>query len=439
MERSRQLEEVTIFGYEVNAYGFCPYSLYADLFFPEKCKETPLLELLRIQGFLLEKEVLERKVVERHPEYTMEEISEIIRIAETRTPQETIQAMKEGREFIIGPMEAWFPLEEYLIHLTGRSDFLVKRKMRKESQFGRYCYDILEVKKHKWSEKRDVLQARFYALILKELQDVEPRVFVETSAKRYEIKPEPARQPVIDWVPPLTYVLEEIVKIKHRKIPWAFYERAKCRICGYHDFCRQRLKKDVSLVPGIGETSAGQLNKLGIFTIPELARCKVGSVRVKLRGYPYGEGQISYWQKQALAMDTRRSIIDGVIRLPKKTAFWDIETMGLDSTICPIIMIDVYDGKQHNQFVAEKLRDERRILEEFNEYVAENPNYFISYSRTRFDYRFLDVRYRKHKIVEFLENFPPERELDLAPEIKRICFLPVENYALGSVGEFFWA
>lgn len=429
-----QLQRTTISAGEVNVYGFCPYALFADLFFPEKCAETPLLELLQIQGSLLEEEALKKTVIEKHPEYEPEEITEEIRMAQTSTPQETIQAMKEGWESIIGPIEALYPFENYLLHLMGKPDLLVKRKMRKRGRFGKYCYDILEVKSHKELRVRDVLQVRFYAMILEELQGAEPRIFVETSSKTHEIKPEPW-----DWVPPMSFVLEEVIRIKEGRMPQTFYSRSTCRICGYHDFCYQRLKgkKDVSMVPGIGPASAGQLAKISIFTIPELAECNLRSVYPRLRSYPYCRRRISRWKKQATAITTRKAIIEGEIRLPKEISFWDIETMGLDSMLCPVIMIDVYDGLQHKQFVAKKLRDERSILKDFINHVSQQSNHLISYSGTRFDYRFLTTRCRVRKIDGFAEALPMQRELDLASEIKRRCFLPVKDYSLYSVGKFF--
>lgn len=437
-----QLQRVTICGGEINVYGFCPYALYADLFFPEKCAETPLLELLQIQGSMLEEEALEREVMERHPEYEKEAIAEAIRIAQTSTPQETIQAMKEGRQYIIGPIEALLhlvPFEPHLLHLMGKPDLLVKRKMRKRGRFGKFCYDILEVKSHKELRVRDVLQARFYAMILGVLQGAEPRIFVETSSKTHEIKPRPWEPPIRDRVPSLWSVLEEVISIKEGRMPQEFYSRRRCRICGYHDFCYQRLKgkKDVSIVPGIGPASAGQLAKIGIFTIPELVECNLRSVYPRLRSYPYSSQRISRWKKQATAITARKAIIEGEIRLPKEISFWDIETMGLDSTLCPVIMIDVYDGLQHKQFVAKKLRDERSILKDFINHVSQQSSHLISYSGTRFDYRFLTTRCRVRKINGFAEALPAQRELDLASEIKRRCFLPIEDYSLNSVGKFF--
>lgn len=421
--------DITIYGHEVNVYRFCSYALYADINFPERCVETPLLELLQAQGELLEDEILEKEVSEKHPEATKEEVSEIVDEAHTRTPAETLQAMKGGKEFIIGPIESTFSCPPFNLRLSGRPDLMEKRSVRKRSTFGKYCYDIREVKRHKDVKERDILQAGFYAMILRELQGMEPKIYIETPSGDHEI----TQLDSLEWV------LEKIAYIKVGRTPFSFYDRRKCRICGYHDLCYQRLKKnlDISLLPGVGPRSAEELVGIGILTIPDMAKLSPRSLCAKLRKYSYGGWHAARWHKQALAMTTKRPIIEGKIRLPERISYWDIETVGLYPDEHPIIMIDIYDGKQHQQFTAKKTRDEPRILVEFIDYVSGSGDYLISYSGRRFDYQFVKTRCEVRGVEGFAEAVPLERELDLLPELKRTCALPVRDYTLASVGRFF--
>jgi len=421
--------DITIYGHETNVYGFCSYALYADINFPDRCVETPLLELLQAQGELLEDEILEKEVSEKHPEATKEEVSEIVDEAHTRTPAETLQAMKDGKEFIIGPIESTFSCPPFNLRLLGVPDLMEKRSVRKRSTFGKYCYDIREVKRHKDVKERDTFQAGFYAMILRELQGMEPKIYIETPSGDHEIT----------QLDSLERVLEEIAYIKVGRTPFSFYDRRKCRICGYHDLCYQRLEKnlDISLLPGVGPISAPKLVEVGVLTIPDMVRINLRSLCAKLRKYPYGRWRASKWRRQALAITSKKLIIGSKIRLPEQISYWDIETVGLDPNEHPVIMIDIYNGKRHQQFTAERLRDEPKILEEFVDYVSGTDDCLVSYSGVEFDYRFMETRCRLQRVRGFAKTVPPKRELDLLPELKRTCALPVRDYTLASVGRFF--
>lgn len=172
-------------------------------------------------------------------------------------------------------------------------------------------------------------------------------------------------------------------------------------------------------------------------TIPDMVRINLRSLCAKLKKYPYGRWRASKWRRQALAITSKKLIIESKIRIPEQISYWDIETVGLDPNEHPVIMIDIYNGKRHQQFIAERLRDEPKILEEFVDYVSGTDDCLVSYSGFEFDYRFMETRCRLQRVRGFAKTVPPERELDLLPELKRTCALPVRDYTLASVGRFF--
>ncbi len=422
---------------DVRNYTICPFKPYAQIFLADRYEEPIVSKILAAQGILYEQEEIKNQATSLHPELPSPKIEQMIQQAITRNPRQTLRAINKGIELIKGPLECVIIIDKYLMHLRGIPDLLMKYED---------TYSVLEIKLHKALKDSDIFQSIFYAFIFEKMTGKWPFVFVKTA----EEKPFFITGPIEKAVFQMTYeksqelvqaLLPKIAEIKLGLVkPDIPYDKSSCKICGFDNYCSQIMSEFnyVNLVPGIGYSSAKSLTDVGIRTCNELACCDPKTISSKLCRNPYAARNIFLWQQQAQSIVTKTPIFfENPVVLPEHIGYWDIETMGLDPSIEPLIMIDLFDGKKHHHFSAKTLDDEPKMIEAFLKKVSEIKKPIMSYSGSYFDYRYVSQRCEICDIREFSELFPKENDIDFNLHLKRKCVLPVSRYGLKDVAGFF--
>lgn len=131
-------------------------------------------------------------------------------------------------------------------------------------------------------------------------------------------------------------------------------------------------------------------------------------------------------------------ILDENLNIDNNTFIFDIETTGLNSKYCKIILIGILYNCQNQtiikQFFAENEGDEKELLMAFTKEVK-NFNRHITYNGLGFDINFINYRLKKHNIDFSLNK---DDDLDILKFIRPFKnFLGLDDCTLSTVEKFF--
>jgi Icc-related predicted phosphoesterase/uncharacterized protein YprB with RNaseH-like and TPR domain len=188
--------------------------------------------------------------------------------------------------------------------------------------------------------------------------------------------------------------------------------------------------RPLSGVPGIGQESVKCLREAGIRTIEQLASAPYEILRTVLRfGHPP-----ELVQARARAIVQRRAIfLRSLEWIGNDGVFLDIET---DLRGRYVWLIGVSAGRQggYRSFFAQSPSDEKRILEDFLNFMKRYPNEkILTYSNCRFEERMFRKRLTFHGLPADL----CDRIVDLYAMISRAVALPIDSTGVKDVGSFF--
>ena len=189
-------------------------------------------------------------------------------------------------------------------------------------------------------------------------------------------------------------------------------------------------KLSVSEINGIGGNTYLKFHSAGIKTVEDFANAGVSKISKVLGwtekgGLPFYLRGLAVYQNRVIKIKTLKNISQSPIYL-------DVETDLFQRTIW---MIGIYITKTNEfiQLVADKPKDESKIIKQCLEILSDHPNEpVISYSGSRFDERILRKRFDEEKLKHNHLIFD-----DILLDIKASLAFPIKAYTLGDLGEFY--
>lgn len=189
-------------------------------------------------------------------------------------------------------------------------------------------------------------------------------------------------------------------------------------------------KLSVSEINGIGGNTYLKFYSAGIKTVEDFANAGVSKISKVLGwtekgGLPFYLRGLAVYQNRVIKIKAPKNISQSPIYL-------DIETDPFQRTVW---MIGIYFTKTNEfiQLVADKPKDEPKIVKQCLEILSDHPNEpVISYSGSRFDERVLRKRFDEEKLKHNHLIFD-----DILLDIKASLAFPIKAYTLGGLGEFY--
>ena len=186
----------------------------------------------------------------------------------------------------------------------------------------------------------------------------------------------------------------------------------------------------VSEINGIGGSTYLKFHSAGIKTVEDFANAGVSKISQILgwtekSGLPFYLRGLAVYQSRVIKIKALKNISQSPIYL-------DIETDLFQRTVW---MIGIYITKTNEfiQLVADKPKDEPKIIKQCLEILSDHPNEpVISYSGSRFDERVLRKRFDEEKLKHNHLIFD-----DILLDIKASLAFPIKAYTLGDLGEFY--
>ncbi len=189
-------------------------------------------------------------------------------------------------------------------------------------------------------------------------------------------------------------------------------------------------KLSVSEINGIGGNTYLKFHSAGIKTVEDFANAGVSKISSVLGwtekgGLPFYLRGLAVYQNRVIKIKTLKNI-------SQSPNYLDIETDLFQRTVW---MIGIYITKTNEfiQLVADKPKDEPKIIKQCLEILSDHPNEpVISYSGSRFDERVLRKRFDEENLKHNHLIFD-----DILLDIKASLAFPIKAYTLGDLGEFY--
>lgn len=189
-------------------------------------------------------------------------------------------------------------------------------------------------------------------------------------------------------------------------------------------------KLSVSEINGIGGNTYLKFHSAGIKTVEDFANAGVSKISNVLGwtekgGLPFYLRGLAVYQNRVIKIKAPKNI-------SKSPIYLDIETDLFQRTVW---MIGIYITKTNEfiQLVADRPKDEPKIIKQCLEILSDHPNEpVISYSGSRFDERVLRKRFDEEKLKHNHLIFD-----DILLDIKASLAFPIKAYTLGDLGEFY--
>ena len=189
-------------------------------------------------------------------------------------------------------------------------------------------------------------------------------------------------------------------------------------------------KLSVSEINGIGGNTYLKFHSAGIKTVEDFANAGVSKISNVLgwtekSGLPFYLRGLAVYHNRVIKIKAPKNISQSPIYL-------DIETDLFQRTVW---MIGIYITKTNEfiQLVADKPKDEPKIIKQCLEILSDHPNEpVISYSGSRFDERVLRKRFDEEKLKHNHLIFD-----DILLDIKASLAFPIKAYTLVDLGEYY--
>jgi predicted RecB family nuclease len=189
-------------------------------------------------------------------------------------------------------------------------------------------------------------------------------------------------------------------------------------------------KLSVSEINGIGGNTYLKFHLAGIKTVEDFANAGVSKIS-KILGWTE-KGGLPFYLRGLAVYQNRVIKIKSPKNISQSPIYLDIETDLFQRTVW---MIGIYITKSNEfiQLVADRPKDEPKIIKQCLEILSDHPNEpVISYSGSRFDERVLRKRFDEEKLKHNHLIFD-----DILLDIKASLAFPIKAYTLGNLGEFY--
>jgi len=414
-------KEKKITGTKIKNHVHDPFITYCDRFASpeEKDTESAFLGVLAQRGVDHEAKI-KNEIFPNLSPLTLKDPIEAFQYA--------IKSMFEGHDGFTN-----FPFFYISLGLEGHIDILRKNNSH-NSVFGKYYYEVCEVKIAKHLKVHHILQAAFYNYLIGLIQKfTPPRFFMingEGNESVYTFK---------DYNELLMTVMDQIKQVWNKEYePEPFYG-SDC--FPWTNLCNKTAleKKDLSIIPGIGAKKRESLNNAGFNTLEDIVPTNISEL-TKIKGF--GKKIAKEIKLHAQAVLEERIIQLKVVDLERhfKEIFVDLE--GFDPTTVPKeiepidflfgVLVNEKEKKIFHDFTIYDPFDNTHCSEVFLKFIdllssiKEVPIYhWGSYDKSR-----VLKQAKTYGILDSRINPIIERFIDLSRIVKQLFVFPIPSRSL---------
>jgi uncharacterized protein len=337
---------------------------------------------------------------------------------------ESLEALFGGEEFVKNGILYFLP--EGLVAVP---DVLVKK--RGGSVFGRWHYEVVEIKSSRQIREEHIMQAAYYNYIIGIIQGYTPEIFslVDGQKEREFFEYGDYERKVKEVVREIKEILRG-KPVAPAKLGWP-----------WESFSIKKLKesKSISLIPNLYNSHREILLHNGIETLEDFF--SLNAIRVEGIGFDTLE---KYRRFAKAILRGKHAFLDKPF-LPEGRVeiFMDFEgveglRVGGRKISCDYLigLLSRSGGKEeYTSFVSPEPEREGEMLLNFLKFIQRQEEYVIyhfgSYEKTR-----LASMFNRHGIDESLAGKVLESMVDILPVARKHVIFPVHSYSLKEIGKY---
>lgn len=314
---------------------------------------------------------------------------------------------------------------------TGRPDLLERRAGK--SRFGAWYYAPVDIKSSHDLQPYQKYQLTFYAALLEKIQKffpVEPAV-INLDGERISFN-------AAEFMSEFEEVLAALEKIRAGKKPDPVLRKA-CHATGPWGAVCERFAKDrndIALLYNVDVKKLIALRELGIFTVEQAAKIDPAALDGRAPGLRLHGLEVIQMQAQALLHQA--VFIRKPVKLPEKKLeiHFDIESdLPNDFDYLYGFLIRTGRKEKYKSFVAEKLADEKKMWQEFMDWLEGLPEDYVVYHFAPYEKTRLKVLEKRYGGGPALERFR-KNMVDLKSLTAKSVVFPLYFYGLKYIARF---
>lgn len=411
-----RITAVAVYNYLVS-----PFMVYCEKFVPEEKKDpiTQYQQLLFNQGKEHEMRVIETKFPEA-------------KIIEYVTAEEgfklLLEAINEGEKVIYGMPVFYLPEG-----LAGRIDILERRDTA-PSIFRSYHYVVKEIKLAKNIRQHHTFQAAFYNYILGKIQGFTSPVFYLINRDFEEYEENYDEDELLEKLNDIREILkgkEVSPTFGACEWPWETFNNEEAI-----------MRRDISLLSGLGPSKKQVLVNIGICTIDDIVNTPQEKL-VEIKGIRAKTAKKFILKSKALI--SGECIPIGTCNFPEKSTdiFLDLEGTGAQIAGEELIEIDYLigvvlrkEGKdEYIPFIAHKKDKEGEMFQQFLDWLEKQDDFIIyywhSYERTH-----LKKMSERYGIKDKIEKLLFDNMRDISKDAVRCFAFPTYSNGLKEIASY---
>lgn len=398
----------------------CPHWVWYDIYGEPDKKGfiSPLVEMIYKHGIKHEREVIKsRKFEEIKPEL-YKDLDEAFLA--------TMELLKKGVNIYHGVLmdENW----------VGIPDLLEARPVEKgqKSNFGSHYYVVYDIKNTREIRDEYKFQLVFYSLILERLQGILPQHAYIINADGEE-----RAFLVDDFLDYFHLTRERIERILDGEKPPPFL-KSGCKHSPWYSLCVEETEgcQDVSLIYRLSQNDQRRFYDVGIRTVKDLADADLEQLRYQFEDWPFDK--LLRFQNQAQALLSKEPVIIKKADLPEveTEVYFDIESDPTED-IDYLLGVLVKKGSkvEYKYFLAKDKRDEKRIWDEFLNFLEGLEN-FVIYHYSYYEREVFNRFANRYGISKTLEDKFKTHTIDLHWSLVQSVVLPLYFYSLKDVAKY---
>lgn len=314
---------------------------------------------------------------------------------------------------------------------TGRPDLLERREG--ESVFGNWYYAPIDIKSSHYLHAYQKYQLTFYAVLLEKIQGRLPEdpAIVNIDGERLPLEAEAFRSAFEE-------VLVLIERIRAGERPDPVFRKA-CQDTGPWGALCERLAKennDIALLYKVDVNKLRVLRELGIRTIEDAAEMDPAALDGVAPGLRLHGLEVIKLQAQSLLREA--VFIREPVTLPEKKLeiHFDIESdLPNDVDYLYGFLIREQGTDRYQPFVAKKLEHEKKMWNEFLDWVESLPKDYVVYHFAFYEKARLSVLEQRYGSSKALDRFR-ENMVDLKTIVSTSAVFPLYFYGLKYIASF---
>jgi len=415
-------------------YAKCPHWIWHDLHSDEteKAEESELVSKIREQGVVHEDEYIKGLI---YDEVTEEDLDEAF--------EHTSKLMQSGAELIY---QGAIQYEKDGVVYRGRPDLLEKKTG--SSQFGDYYYSPLDIKSSKDIKKEQKYQLILYGLILEKMQGLYPTevTIINKEHKRYDLlrddKDVAKTQALIDAILAIMKGAKPPLKLASgcKESPWF----SKC-------ISEAEEKNDIALIYRLDARAHAKLRELGISTIHNLANINVEELpkipyaspdrlnKAKLQAQSLIDKKIKWLDDVNIPNAPLRIYFDiegdPLLQTEYLFGFWIVGDPNRKYAKAKNVVFDEKENKYFVYFLAEKVKDEATMWQEFLEWLKVLPDNYIIYHYANYEQSKTLSMAKKYGTSPDFEMFHTKL-FDLLKTVQSAAIFPLYFYSIKDIAKF---